>query len=124
MICTCLLTASRLGAWFIRASNNACCATRYSAIVIRSIRHKGLRRFHTTGSTAGIQASHAKKLRMQLAALETAVIIEDMDLPGFRLHPLVGSERGRWSIWVNGNWRLTFEFRDGNVYVLDYEDYH
>jgi proteic killer suppression protein len=77
-----------------------------------------------TGSTAGIQASHAKKLRMQLAALETAVIIEDMDLPGFRLNPLVGSERGRWSIWVNGNWRLTFEFGDGNVYVLDYEDYH
>ena len=92
--------------------------------MIRSIRHKGLRRFHATGSTAGIQASHAKKLRMQLAALETAVIIEDMDLPGFRLHPLVGSERGRWSIWVYGNWRLTFEFRDGNVYVLDYEDYH
>ena len=47
-----------------------------------------------------------------------------MDIAGFRLHGLKGSERGRWSIWVNGNWRLTFEFRDGQAYVLDYEDYH
>jgi proteic killer suppression protein len=61
---------------------------------------------------------------MQLAALETAHSIEDMDIPGFRLHPLKGERRGRWSISVNGNWRITFEFRDGNAYVLDYEDYH
>jgi len=47
-----------------------------------------------------------------------------MDIAGFRLHPLKGKEKGRWSIWVNGNWRITFEFRDGNAYVLDYEDYH
>ena len=47
-----------------------------------------------------------------------------MDVPGFRLHPLKGTEKGRWSIWVNGNWRATFEFRDGQAYVLDYEDYH
>ena len=50
--------------------------------------------------------------------------IEDMDVPGFRLHPLKGQEKGRWSVWVNGNWRLTFEFKDGQAYVLDYEDYH
>jgi toxin HigB-1 len=47
-----------------------------------------------------------------------------MDVPGFRLHPLKGKAKGRWSIWVNGNWRITFEFRDGNAYILDYEDYH
>jgi len=47
-----------------------------------------------------------------------------MDLPGFRLHQLKGGRAGRWSIRVNGNWRMTFEFRDGNAYVLDYEDYH
>jgi proteic killer suppression protein len=51
-------------------------------------------------------------------------VIDDMDIPGFGLHPLKGPMKGRWSISVNGNWRLTFEFRDGNVYVLDYEDYH
>jgi len=67
---------------------------------------------------------HAQRLRMQLAALDTAQFIGDMDVPGFRLHSLKGRKKGRWSIWVNGNWRVTFEFRDGNAYVLDYEDYH
>jgi len=71
-----------------------------------------------------VQASHAKRLRLQLAALDTAQAVEDMDIPGFRLHPLKGSLRGRWPIAVNGNWRMTFEFQDGNAYVLDYEDYH
>jgi proteic killer suppression protein len=93
-------------------------------IVIVSFRHKGLRRFFETGSTAGIQPHHERRLRMQLAALDTAITIEDINVPGFRLHPLRGSQLGRWSIWVNANWRLTFEFHSGNVYVLDYEDYH
>ncbi len=67
---------------------------------------------------------HAKRLRMHLAALDTALTVDDVNLPGWRLHPLKGEKVGRWSIWVNGNWRVTFEFRDGNAYVLDYEDYH
>jgi proteic killer suppression protein len=92
--------------------------------MIKSFRHKGLRRLFETGSTSGIQASHAKRLRMQLAALDAAWSINDMDVPGYRLHTLNGPLRGRWSIWVSGNWRLTFEFREGNVYVLDYEDHH
>lgn len=92
--------------------------------MILSWRHKGLKKLYETGSMAGIQPAHAIRLRFQLAALETAQSIEDMNIPGFRLHPLQGAERGRWSIWVNGNWRLTFEFRDGNVHVLNYEDYH
>lgn len=92
--------------------------------MIQSFRHKGLRRFYEAGSVAGIQPQHAKRLRMQLAALDSARVIEDMEIPGFRLHTLKGAGRGRWSIWVNGNWRLTFEFRDGQAYVLDYEDYH
>ncbi len=61
---------------------------------------------------------------MQLAALDTAHSIDDMDVPGFRLHGLKGGMSGRWSISVSGNWRVTFEFRDGNAYVLNYEDYH
>lgn len=61
---------------------------------------------------------------MQLAALDTAKEIRDMDIPGFRLHPLRGEQDGRWSIWVNGNWRVTFEFREGDAFVLGYEDYH
>ncbi|UWN49668.1 Endoribonuclease HigB [Alcanivorax sp. ALC70] len=92
--------------------------------MIKTFRHKGLKRFFLSGSTAGIQSHHAKRLRMQLAALETAMAINDMDIPGFHLHPLKGQEKERWSIRVSGNWRLTFEFRDGNAFVLDYEDYH
>lgn len=92
--------------------------------MIQSFRHKGLRRFYETGSAAGIQPKHATRLRMLLVALETAQVIADMDLPGFRLHPLKGQAKGRWSVWVNGNWRVTFEFREGHAYVLDYEDYH
>lgn len=92
--------------------------------MIQSFRHKGLRKFFESGSAAGIQPHHGKRLRMLLAALDTALNIEDMNVPGFRLHSLKGPERGRWSVWVNGNWRLTFEFKDGHAYVLDYEDYH
>jgi proteic killer suppression protein len=92
--------------------------------MIRTFRHNGLRKFFNSGSVAGIQPHHAKRLRMQLAALDSAQEIQDMDIAGFRLHALKGRDQGRWSIWVNGNWRLTFEFRDGDAYVLDYEDYH
>lgn len=102
----------------------AWCATSYNCRVIKSFRHKGLKKLYETGSTAGIQVNHANRLRMQLAALDTAQSIQDMGIPGFRLHPLKGKLTGRWSIWVSGNWRVTFEFRDGNAYVLDYEDYH
>ncbi|MGA8204839.1 MAG: type II toxin-antitoxin system RelE/ParE family toxin [Woeseiaceae bacterium] len=92
--------------------------------MIKSFRHKGLERYFETGTKAGIQPRHADRLRLQLAALDTALTIEDMEVPGYRLHPLRGRLKGRWSIWVSGNWRLTFEFVDGNVHVLDYEDYH
>ena len=92
--------------------------------VIKSFRHKGLKRFYETGKQSGIQPKHAKRLRLQLAALDTAKSIDDMDVPGFKLHRLRGSEKGRWSVWVSGNGRLTFEFEDENVHVLDYEDYH
>lgn len=92
--------------------------------MIQSFRHKGLRKYFETGSSAGIQPAHAKRLRMILIALDTAVAIEDIDIAGLRLHSLKGTERGRWSVWVNGNWRVTFEFREGHAYILDYEDYH
>lgn len=61
---------------------------------------------------------------MQLLALDTAQVIDDMDVPGFKLHSLEGSDKNRWAIWVNGNWRITFEFHEGHAYVLNYEDCH
>lgn len=92
--------------------------------MIKTFKHKGLKKFFETGSKAGIQAKHERRLRMQLAAIDTASIIEDIDLPGFKLHPLKGNRDGVWSITVNGYWRVTFEFKDGNAYILNYEDYH
>ena len=92
--------------------------------MIKSFKHKGLGQFFTTGNTAKIQANHAIRLRMQLTALDTAHVIDDMDIPGFSLHPLKGDRSAQWSISVSGNWRMTFEFENGNAYVVDYEDYH
>jgi proteic killer suppression protein len=92
--------------------------------MIKSFKHKGLERFYVSGSTRGIQNNHAHRLRMQLAALDTAQKIDDIDIPGYRLHPLKGIRSGFWSIAVNGNWRVTFKFIDGNVYIVNYEDYH
>ena len=94
--------------------------------MIKSIRHKGLKKFFNSGGndTQGINSDHEDKLRDQLAALDSATDIADMDLPGWRLHPLKGKDKGRHAIWVCGNWRMTFEFESGDAYVVDYEDYH
>ena len=92
--------------------------------MIKSFKHKGLEQFYRKGTTKGVQSDHVGKLRMQLAVLDTATDINDIDVPGYRLHPLKGKMKKRWSITVNGNWRLTFEYIDGNVYILNYEDYH
>jgi proteic killer suppression protein len=92
--------------------------------VIKSFKHKGLQKFFETGSVAGIDPADRQKIRMRLAALDTAITIDDMDLPGFRLHPLKGDKKGLWTIDVSKNWRITFEFENGNAYVVNYEDYH
>lgn len=92
--------------------------------MIKSFNHKGLERFFVTGSKAGIQTKHATKLRMQLAALHTAIVIDDVKLPGWRLHRLTGDRKDTWSISVSGNWRITFIFENGNAYIVNYEDYH
>jgi proteic killer suppression protein len=81
--------------------------------------------FHDkVGSVTCILPQNANRIRMQLAALDTATRIEDINISGFRLYSLVGAEKSRWSIWFNGNWRVTFEFHDGHTFIIDYEDYH
>ncbi len=92
--------------------------------MIKSFKHKGLKKFYETGSRQGIQAQHASKLRMQLAALDSARVLDDIDIPGYRFHELKGNKKGTWSISVSGNWRVTFEFIDGNIFIVNYEDYH
>ena len=85
--------------------------------MIKTFKHKGLEKFFLTGNKAFIQAKHANKLKMQLAAIDTAFVINDLNLPNYRLHSLKGNKSGLWLITVNGNWRITFEFLDGNAYI-------
>ncbi|MCB1561682.1 MAG: type II toxin-antitoxin system RelE/ParE family toxin [Xanthomonadales bacterium] len=92
--------------------------------MIRNFKHKGLAKFFAAGSTAGIQAAHAKRLRLILGRLNVASLVKDMDLPGLRLHELTGNRKGTWSVTVSGNWRVTFRFEGGDAEVVNYEDYH
>ena len=92
--------------------------------MIKGFRHKGLERFFKTGSRAGIQPSHAARLARQLALLNRAKKPQEMNIPGWRLHPLGGGLAGHWSLWVSGNWRLTFAFEHEDAVLVDYQDYH
>jgi proteic killer suppression protein len=89
--------------------------------MIKSFRHAGLRRFFETGSKAGIQPHHAARLSRQLKKLDTANGPDDMNVPGWKLHPL---STGHWSVWVNGNWRMTFVFEGEDAVLVDYREYH
>lgn len=92
--------------------------------MIKGFRHKGLEAFYYSGTTKGIQASHASKLRRILGVLEVAERPEDLFIPSFRLHPLRGELKSFWSITVNGNWRIIFRFTGTDVELVDYLDYH
>lgn len=96
----------------------------YSIRMISSFRHDRIRGFFETGSKAGINPAHAKKLNVQLGVLNQAKRPEDMNLPGWTWHPLTGALVGRYAISVNGNWRLTYEFVGGDAVLVDYEDSH
>ncbi|HWL64275.1 MAG TPA: type II toxin-antitoxin system RelE/ParE family toxin [Steroidobacteraceae bacterium] len=92
--------------------------------MIRGFCHKGLERFFLAGSRKGIVPAHAVRLRLQLARLDTARCPQDMDLPGWRLHPLHGELREHWAVKVSGNWRMTFAFDGTDAVCVNYQDYH
>lgn len=92
--------------------------------MIVSFRHKGLEALYQDDSKRGIQPDHAAKLLRILAALDVAQTSTDLAIPSFRTHELEGELAGRWSIWVNGNWRVTFLFVGLDVELVDYRDYH
>jgi len=92
--------------------------------MIRSIRHKRLKRLYDEDDARGVFAEHVNKLRNILARLDAAKVIADMDLPGFRLHPLKGELAGFWAVTVRANWRVIFRFAGGDAFDLDYVDYH
>lgn len=92
--------------------------------MILSIRHKGLRRLYEDGDPRGVIGEHAQKLRDILARLDAAGAPSDMDLPGFRLHPLKADLKGFWAVTVRANWRIIFRFAEGDALDVDYVDYH
>lgn len=92
--------------------------------MIVSFQHKGLRLFHETGSTRGIRADHAKRLGYLLLMMDRAATPADLDIPGWRLHPLKGDLTPYWSVRVSDNWRVIFRFTDGDIELVDYLDYH
>jgi proteic killer suppression protein len=92
--------------------------------MIRSFRHKGLEVFFVTGSKKGIVPEHAPKIARILDRLDASISPSDMNLPGYRLHELKGKDAGTWSVTVNANWRITFEFEGQDAILVDYKDYH
>jgi toxin HigB-1 len=92
--------------------------------VIRSIRHKGLKRLYEDDDHGGVVSQHVDRLRDILVRLDASATVTDMDLPGFRLHPLKGEMKGFWAVTVRANWRVIFRFADGDAFDVDYLDYH
>ena len=96
----------------------------YSKLMIKSFGHKGLEIFFYNGSKKGIQAQHAQKLSDILDRLDASHVVTDMNFPGSNLHQLKGKMKGLWAVKVTGNWRIVFNFKEGNAYNIEYIDYH
>lgn len=92
--------------------------------MIKSFKHKGLHKFFESGNRKGIKSEHASKLARILDRLDASLQPSDMNLPGYKLHQLLGKDKGTWSVRVSGNWRVTFQFEDEDAIVVDYRDYH
>ncbi|HEX3827938.1 MAG TPA: type II toxin-antitoxin system RelE/ParE family toxin [Sporichthyaceae bacterium] len=92
--------------------------------MIVGFRHKGLERLYRDGTGKGVQAAHVPKLLRILSVLDVAQGPEDLAIPYFRAHRLKGDLAGHWSVWVNGNWRVTFRFAETDVELVDYRDHH
>ena len=92
--------------------------------MIRSIRHRGLKRFFERGDPSRLPADRLERIENILFTLHMATALKDIDLPGFRLHPLRGDRKGFWAVNVSANWRIVFRFKDGDVFDVDFEDYH
>ncbi|MES9855530.1 MAG: type II toxin-antitoxin system RelE/ParE family toxin [Sedimenticola sp.] len=92
--------------------------------MVKSFIHKGLEKFYRKGNKVGIQARHESRLRLILAQLNQAKVVDDMNIHSLNLHELKGNRKGVWSVTVQANWRITFRFEKGNAEIVNYEDYH
>ena len=92
--------------------------------MVKTFRHKGLKRLFDKDNLSGVRTDQAARIRDVLGHLDRAEIATDLDLPGYRLHVLKGDLKGYWSITISGNWRIIFRFEDGNAFDVDLVDYH
>jgi proteic killer suppression protein len=92
--------------------------------MLKTFRHKGLRRLFEGDHLSGVRADQVRRIGDVLAHLDMARHPRDLDLPGYRLHPLRGELKGHWSVTISGNWRIVFRFEDGDAFDVDLVDYH
>ncbi len=92
--------------------------------MIRSFRHRGLKRVYQSGERSRLAPALVERVEEVLGLLDVAEAPKDMNLPGYRLHPLKGDRKGFWSVTVSGNWRIVFRFHDGHACDVDLVDYH
>lgn len=92
--------------------------------MIRNFKHRGLRRLFERGDRSGIRPDLVGKVERVLARLNASTTPEDMDVPGFGLHPLTGNYKGFWAVFVSRNWRVIFRFQNGDACDVDFTDYH
>jgi len=92
--------------------------------MIRTLRHRGLKRLYEQGDVSRLRADQVNRIADVLAHLDQATKPAELDLPGYRLHPLKGDLKGFWSVTISGNCRIIFHFREGDAFDVDLVDYH
>lgn len=92
--------------------------------MINNFKHKGLEQFFTKDIRKSLDVKDLPKITRILDRLDAAILVNDMNIPGWDLHELKGNRKGEWSVAVRKNWKITFRFEDGNAYDVNFEDYH
>jgi proteic killer suppression protein len=92
--------------------------------MIRSIKHRGLKRFYEGDDRSGIRSDFADTIQEILTVLDNAAAAQDLNLPGYHLHPLKGDLKGFWSVTVRANWRIIFRFEGPDAFDVELIDYH
>jgi len=92
--------------------------------MIKSFKHKGLKKLFLNNDHSAVNPEHAPRIARILDRLDVSTNPQDMNLPGYKSHELSGKEKGTWSVWVSGNWRLAFQFDGTDAVLVDYRDYH
>jgi proteic killer suppression protein len=92
--------------------------------VIRSFKHRGLKRLYKRGDRSGIRTDLLETVERILSVLDSAATTQALDLPRYRLRPLKGDLKGFWSVTVRANWRIVFRFEGEDAFDVELTDYH